>query len=47
MINRDKKSGIVGIIITVIILIVLVAVTNNSVFIEGFANKIVMPINYS
>lgn len=44
MISRNKKSGIVGIIITIIILIVLVAVTNNSIFLGGFANKIVMPI---
>lgn len=44
MINRNKKSGIVGIIITIIILIVLVTVTNNSIFIGGFTNKIVMPI---
>lgn len=44
MINKNKKSGIIGIIITIVILIVLVAITNNSIFIEGFANKIVMPI---
>lgn len=43
--NKNKKSGIVGIIITIIILILLVVVTNNnSIYIEGIANKIVMPI---
>ncbi len=43
--NRNKKSGIIGIIITIIILIILVVVTNNnSVAIGGIANKIVMPI---
>lgn len=43
--NRNKKSGIVGIIITIIILIILVVVTNdNSIYIGGIANKIVMPI---
>lgn len=43
--NRNKKSGLVGIIITIIILIILVVVTNNnSIQIGGIANNIVMPI---
>lgn len=43
--NKSKKSGTIGIIITIVILIVLVVVTNNnSIYIEGIANKIVMPI---
>lgn len=43
--KRNKKSGVIGIIITIIILIILVAVTNNnSKYIEGIASKIVMPI---
>lgn len=42
---KNKKSGIVGIIITIVILIILVIVTNNnSNYIGGIANKIVMPI---
>lgn len=43
--NRNKKSGVIGIVITILILIILVVVTNyNSKYIEGVANKIVMPI---
>ena len=43
--NRNRKSGIIGITITIIILIVLVIVTNNnSIHLEGIASKIVMPI---
>ena len=45
---NKKKYGILGIIVTVIILIFLVALTNtknsNLYFIENLANKIVMPI---
>ena len=44
-INKNKKSSIVGILITIIILIILVIVTNNnSMHMEGIAGKIVMPI---
>ncbi len=43
--NRNKRSGIIGIIITIIILVILVVVTNNnSIYIGGIANNIVMPI---
>lgn len=43
--NKNKKTSVIGIIITVIILILLVVITNNnSIYIEGIANKIVMPI---
>lgn len=43
--NRNKKSGVIGIVITIIILILLVVVTNNnSIYIGGIANSIVMPI---
>ena len=45
---KSKKTGIVGIIITVVILILLVVLTNISVDkfsgIEGIINKIIMPI---
>ena len=44
---RDKKSGRLGIILTVIILIIIVIFSNresNTTFIENFANKLVMPI---
>lgn len=45
LMNRNKKSSVIGIVITIIILIILVIVTNNnSMHIEGIASKIVMPI---
>ena len=46
--ERDRKSGIVGIIVTTVILIILVIFTNtnteNVSIIENIASKIVMPI---
>ena len=46
--ERDKKGGIVGIIITILILIVLIIFTNTDSekisIVEGFANNIVVPI---
>lgn len=43
--KNSKYSSAIGILITIFILIILVAVTNNnSNFIEGVASKIVMPI---
>ena len=46
--NRNKKSGIIGIVITVIILIILVAFTNSNVnqvsYVENIFNVLVMPI---
>ena len=46
--ERDRKSGIIGVIVTIIILIILVVVTNtnseNASFIDGIANTIVVPI---
>ena len=46
--ERDSKSGIVGVIITIIVLIVLVVFSNtnseNISIIENIANNIVMPI---
>ena len=44
---RDKKSGLLGIIITIIILILIVIFSNreaNTSFFENFANKLVMPV---
>lgn len=45
---KTKKSGIVGIVITVIVLILLVAITNSNVnqisFLENICNIFVMPI---
>lgn len=44
---RDKKSGIIGIIITIIILILIVIFSNgesNSSFFENVASNLVMPI---
>lgn len=44
---RNKKSGILGIIITIIILILIVIFSNkeaNTSFFENIANKLVMPI---
>lgn len=44
---RGKKSGIFGIIITIIILILIVILSNrerNTSFFENFANKLVMPV---
>ena len=46
--ERDRKSGIIGVIITIIILIKLVVVTNTSSestsIIQGIANTVVVPI---
>ena len=46
--ERDKKGGIIGIIITILILIILVVFTNTDYekisIIEGIANNIVAPI---
>lgn len=44
---KSKKSGIIGIILTVIILILLVIFSNreaNTSFFENIANKLVMPV---
>ena len=45
---RNKKTGIIGIIITVIILIVIVILSNTDIkkvsFIENIFSSIVMPI---
>lgn len=43
--NKNRKSSIIGIVITIIVLIILVVVTNNNlIYVEGIASKIVMPI---
>ena len=46
--ERDRKSGIIGIVITIIVLIILVIFsntnTNNISWIENIASKTVMPI---
>ncbi len=46
--NKNKKSGILGIVITIIVLIILVVFTNSNVnqlsFVENIFNVIVMPI---
>lgn len=43
--NKNRKSSIIGIVITIIVLIILVVVTNNNlIHLEGIASKIVMPI---
>lgn len=44
---RNKKSGLLGIIITIIILILIVIFSNketNTSFFENIANKLVMPV---
>lgn len=44
---KSKKSGFVGIIITVIVLVLIVIFSNreaNTTFIENIANKLVMPV---
>lgn len=44
---RNKKSGLYGIIITILILILIVIFSNreaNTSFFENFANKLVMPV---
>ncbi|MCI8411713.1 MAG: hypothetical protein HFJ40_04685, partial [Clostridia bacterium] len=44
---KNKKSGIIGIIITIIILILIVIFSNgekNSSFFENIASNLVMPI---
>ena len=44
---RNKKSGVIGIIITIITLILIVIFSNkeaNTSFFENIANKLVMPI---
>lgn len=44
---RNKKSGLLGIIITILVLILIVIFSNkeaNTSFFENFANKLVMPI---
>lgn len=46
--NKNKKSGIIGILITIILLTCLVVITNVDTskfsYIEGVVNKLVMPI---
>ena len=46
--QKNKKTGIIGIIITILILTALVIVTNINTsqfsFVEGLANKFVMPV---
>ena len=45
--SRNKKSGSLGIIITIVVLILIVIFSNkeaNTSFFENFANKLVMPI---
>ena len=44
---REKKSGALGIVITIVILILVVIFSNkesNTSFFENFANKLVMPV---
>ena len=44
---RDKKSGLLGIVITIVVLILIVIFSNkeaNTSFFENVANKLVMPI---
>ncbi len=44
---KSKKSGIVGIVITIIVLVLIVIFSNreaNTTFIENIANKLVMPV---
>ena len=44
---KTKKSGLLGIIITIIVLILIVIFSNkeaNTSFFESAANKLVMPI---
>ena len=44
---RDKKSGLLGSVITIIILILIVIFSNreaNTSFFENIANKLVMPV---
>ena len=45
---KNKKTGILGIVITIIILILLVILTNtensNLSFVENLASKLVMPV---
>ena len=44
---RNKKSGLLGIIITIVVLILVVIFSNreaNTSFFENVANKLVMPI---
>ena len=46
--HKNKKSGIIGIILTILILTTLVIITNIDTYklssIEGIANKLVMPM---
>lgn len=47
---RDKKSGLIGIVITIILLILIVIFSNrdaNTSFFENVANKLVMPVQNS
>ena len=44
---KNKNTGIIGIVITAIVLILIVAFSNrdvNTTFFENFANKLVMPV---
>lgn len=44
---KNKRSGIVGIIITIVVLVLIVIFSNreaNTTFIENIANKLVMPV---
>ena len=44
---KNKRSGLLGIIITIIILILIVVFSNreaNTTFFENVANKLVMPV---
>ena len=46
--NRSKKKGIVGIILTIIILILLVIITNTDIakvsYVENIVSTLVMPV---
>ena len=44
---RTKKTGILGIVITIVILILIVVFSNiedNTTFFENIANKLIMPV---
>ena len=44
---KNKRSGLVGIIITIVVLVLIVIFSNreaNTTFIENIANKLVMPV---
>ena len=44
---RNKKGGLLGIVITIVILILIVVFSNiedNTTFFENIANKLIMPV---